>query len=57
MKYYLIYKYINKNEKMYKENHIALRDCAFFMGAKGSTTGWHCDIDGIIFIIMCHLNC
>lgn len=43
-------KYINKNEKMYKENQIALRDCAFFMGAKGSTTGWHCDMDDLAFL-------
>ena len=43
-------KYINKDEKMYKEKDIALYDCSFFMGGKGSTTGWHCDMDDLAFL-------
>ena len=43
-------KYVNKNEEMYKENNIALYDCSFFMGGKGSTTGWHCDMDDLAFL-------
>lgn len=43
-------KYINKDEKMYKEKDIALYDCSFFMGGKGSTTGWHCDMDDFAFL-------
>ena len=43
-------KYINKEEAMYKEKNIALYDCSFFMGGKGSTTGWHCDMDDLAFL-------
>ena len=43
-------KYINKDDSMYKEKNIALYDCSFFMGGKGSTTGWHCDMDDLAFL-------
>tara|TARA_B110000438_G_C15812244_1_gene650203 strand:- start:2711 stop:3454 length:744 start_codon:yes stop_codon:yes gene_type:complete len=43
-------KYINKDENIYKEKNIALYDCSFFMGGKGSTTGWHCDMDDLAFL-------
>lgn len=35
---------------VYKKYQIIHKDCSFWMGSKGSTTGWHTDIDDLSYL-------